>query len=81
MNFSVLESFSREYTSICEEYRTEITSLNRQVLPNHKTWVTNSQAFQESLGVALEICVIVSWFLLEVVPDFHVRVNRDLFFP
>ena len=50
VNLSGMESFSREYTSTCEEYRTEITSLNGHVLPNHKTQVTDSQALQESLG-------------------------------
>lgn len=67
--------------SICEEYRKEVTSLNGQVPPNPKTRVTDSWVLKESLEVALDSCLILSWFLLEVVPDFLVRVNRDLIFP
>lgn len=44
----------------------EYNSLNRQISLNPKTLVTDSWALKASLEVALNICLIEHWFLLEV---------------
>lgn len=54
---------------------------NGQILPNPETLVTDLWALRELLEVALDICVVVSWFLLEMVPDSHARVNWDRLSP
>lgn len=65
--------------STYEEYGKDITSLNGQGLPNPKTLITDSWALQESRELALNIHLIVSWLLLEVVLDSNIRVSRDIF--
>lgn len=65
--------------STYEEYGKDITSLNGQGLPNPKTLITDSWALQESRELALNIRLIVSWLLLEVVLDSNIRVSRDIF--